>query len=184
MEIPWKPKIALVIGHSPNDPGAVNTNYKISEWKYNSGLAEQVAALVSNAHVTVIPGDDTNEYIARINRERFDCALELHCNGAENPNATGTETLFWHNSMFGEFMAEKIQARVVEALGLRNRGLKEIFRGQRGWPFLMGTHCPAVIAEPFFITTDLDLKIGLKKRSFLVSAYVAALDEISGTLAK
>ncbi len=108
--------------------------------------------------------------------------FSLHCN-AFNQTAKGTETLFFHGSDNGKKLARIVQKRLVEALGLKNRGLKETKDTDRGGHLLKLTRAPCVICEPFFIDNAADLTVAQRRRKSLAAAYAAAIDQAAEVIA-
>lgn len=153
------PDIALCIGHSRrNDSGAVSTG-GVSEWSYNSQLAPMIDCVLHayGWNAIVIDRYDASGYSAAMSwlaaelRERnVRAALELHFNSSDNSAARGHEWLCWHTSSGGFALAEALnQSFRGSVSGLPARGVKKRSSGN-GSAFLRGTHCPAVIGEPFF----------------------------------
>lgn len=106
---------------------------------------------------TVIQNRSFGELPSRINALNPDVILSLHFN-AYNGQATGTETLYWNTSKRGKALASEVQARMVDVLGLANRGIKPKFKGDRGAALLRDTKAPCLILEPFFGDNPDDLK--------------------------
>ena len=176
---------ALVVGHRPGARGAVNEARGLTEFTYNDALATLIKAKVSKAAVEIVHrDDDANGYSrlpSKINALNPHFIISLHCN-AFNKRATGTEMLYHVNSSRGQKIARILQPRVVEALDLKNRHTKKVAAGGRGWLLLNNTNAPCVIAEPFFIDNDSDLQAADNRRTQLIAAYAAAIDEVAETL--
>ncbi|MDY7034072.1 MAG: N-acetylmuramoyl-L-alanine amidase, partial [Thermodesulfobacteriota bacterium] len=64
-------------------------------------------------------------------------------------------------------------------LGLKNRGLKPKTAEDRGGYLLRNTIAACVIAEPFFIDNNEDLKTAIDKRDLLVKAYANGIEAIA-----
>lgn len=176
-------KIAIIVGHTPSSPGAVNARSGISEWDFNDPLAREIAHLINttcNGHEAVLVyrdlPNDYNGLPSKVNRQQPDAIISLHANGHSTQAATGTEMLYWHSSQKGKELAGLLQQEVLSALGLRDRGLKPIHdEKERGGKLLFRTRAPCVICEPFFITTDDDLETAQAGRDALIDAYVTAI---------
>ncbi len=150
-------KVALSIGHSPQDGGAVMTNRKYSEygfWKLHiSKVKDELERLGYEAVVCnrSEAGGTTPIYA--------DLAVEFHFNGADT-GIGGTETLYWHASKNGKKAAELIQAAMCDVLRLPDRGLKPIkCKSDRGYYYFRETRMPALMLEPAFASshvTDCD----------------------------
>ena len=176
---------ALVVGHTKVAPGASNKQSGTVEFPFNDALARDIKERVRKAHVEIVHRDEPNNFRglpAKVNKVNPDFIISLHCN-AFNTKATGTETLYWHSSRRGHEHAKILQRHVREALGLKDRRTKKKSEGDRGALLLKHTKAPCIIAEPFFIDNDADLRIAQQNRSKLVDAYAAAIDEIAGTMA-
>jgi N-acetylmuramoyl-L-alanine amidase len=157
--------IALCIGHSRKiknrrEGGAVSVG-QISEWEYNRTLAPIIAGDLQLYRIRSVIVDDYQghgygaamRWLAGHLRELgVDAAIELHFN-AGPPTARGHEWLHWHSSRRGRHLADCIDMETRKQLPpsiLPARGLKQRTTKDRGAEFLRLTHCPAVIAEPFF----------------------------------
>lgn len=153
-----KPVIAVVVGHGPTrDKGAWSQNGAIHELGFNRMVAESMdRACPGSFQVEIVHRlVERRPPVATVNALRPVAAVELHANSA-TPQATGTEMIHFPGSSKGKFLAGCLQRRVVEGLGLPDRGTKTPWQG-RGMGFLRGTICPAVVAEPFFISNPDDV---------------------------
>lgn len=184
-------KIALCVGHSRRigsrrDGGAVAADGQTNEWSYNSRLGRELARRLSPAHEVLVVMDyegagytTAMRWLAgRLREEQVDLAVELHFNAA-NGAARGHEWLHWHTSRAGKQVAVELHVAVARAFPtMPQRGLKPRGPGDRGAEFLKLTHCPAVIAEPFFGDNPVDWR-GLGDEEGMVSlaaAMAAGLD--------
>jgi len=175
-------KVALIVGHSPESPGAINQNYGMSEFEFNGPLAHAVAQnLIAVGHEPLIIYRDTYADLPeKVNKTEADIAVSLHCN-AFNEDPNGTETLYYNGSSKGFLLASCIQEQIVNCLGLKDRGLKaceaahEGKAGDRGGHLLQGTKMPCVIVEPFFIDSDTSLELANHKFDELVDAYTQGI---------
>lgn len=175
-------KLVINIGHGGKDPGAVNKELGVTENQFNRQLGVTIKQLWPY-YVRLIEQDDSglNQLVRDINTMEPDLVVSLHCNAAEAKTATGTETLYWHTSTAGKRLAECVQARMVKALGLADRGVKP----RDNLAILRGTKCPAIIVEPFFISNGADYKkvdIDALAKAILigVSDYVGNVDTSAG----
>lgn len=158
--------IALCVGHSrPGDSGAVSAG-GISEHAFNCRIAAAVASILTARGVDciVLTAYQGQSYGAamkwlaeRLRQAKATCAVELHFNAADNATASGHEWLYWYSSNNGRLLAKLLNQCMQEAFptlparGILGRGPKD-----RGADFLRLTPCPAVIAEPFFGSTESD----------------------------
>ncbi len=177
-------KIAIVVGHWPTsiDGGAFNANMNMSEFDFNNSLAPKLAVRVREAgYIPIIVYRETYDLLpSQVNDTGADLCLSLHCNAFdENPH--GSEVLYHHSSSKGKQLAQCIQNRVVECLGLPDRGIKPIDydyvggAGDKGGWLVEKTAMPCVIIEPFFIDSDESLKLALRKLDDLAKAIANAV---------
>ena len=145
-------RIAIVIGHNAKAPGAVRATDGVSEYVWNGRLADEIQNL-DPAHVRVfrrLPaasyGAEIRQVYAEVDAWAADVSCELHFN-ASTRAASGTETLYATSS--GKAVAMKVQAQMVSALGLKDRGLLHRATGNGSQALLAGK-APAVLVEPYF----------------------------------
>ncbi len=173
-----KPLVAVVVGHRRSSPGAKNASLNVSEWDYNDDVAKRVKSKVKMADVEVVYQEDVSDghlrFPAKLNDLDPDFIVSLHCNFTAG--ASGTETLYHHQSRNGERLASMLQDAVLKSLGLRDRGIKPV-SGGRGWHLLANTKAPAVIVEPFYMSSDREMKLGLERKEELAAAYASAIDD-------
>lgn len=173
-------RVALVVGHKATSPGAINEATGTSEFEFNLMLAESIADALAGTDVEcpIVLRRSYNELPGDINELNPDYVVSLHCN-AFNTQATGVETLYYHNSTRGKAMAEILQRNVVNALKLRDRGVKPKHSEDRGGYLLRYTDAPCIIAEPFFIDNNVDFGVAIRYQLDLVDAYTSAILEIA-----
>ncbi len=90
--------------------------------------------------------------------------------------------LYYHRSIKGKLIAGILNEQLVEALSLKNRGLKPKASEDRGGHLLKNTVAPCVIAEPFFIDNNKDLETAIDKRELLVKAYANGIEAIAKSI--
>ena len=163
--------IAICVGHSRPvngrpEGGAVSIG-QITEWEYNSTLARLIAADLERYRIKSVIvdhykggggyGTAMRWLAAHLEDLGVDAAIELHFNSGPAA-ARGHEWLHWHSSGTGKALADNLDTEMRLQLPpsiLPARGLKPRGTG-RGAEFLRLTHCPAVIAEPFFGSNHQD----------------------------
>lgn len=161
-----KMKIGICVGHSrPGDQGATNI-HGISEWTYWEPIAQSVAdkvrwlghqAEVFDVYRGSSYGAAMRDVAGQLKHSGCDVAVELHFNAA-TPQAEGYEFLYWHTSSNGALLAGDFLHAFRDAFPeRRSRGIKPRDSGDRGSGFLQKTHCPAIIAEPFFGTNTKEV---------------------------
>lgn len=146
--------IALVVGHNAVARGAVRVGDGISEHEWCGDLARRIAAHAPGSYHIIhrVPGTgEIARAYAQVDALGAEASVELHFNAAENAAATGTETLT-SGTPASLALARRLQAAIVDVLGLRDRGLIEIGRdsGRRGAASLWAGRAPAVLIEPYF----------------------------------
>ncbi|WP_455563281.1 N-acetylmuramoyl-L-alanine amidase [Akkermansia massiliensis] len=175
-------KVCIDIGHCPSDHGAENRNYNSSEYRFWKTFAPRTARYLQDlGHDPVIVNRETDgggtgmtACVRACNEANADVIVALHAN-AYNDKASGTETLYWHSSPRGKRLAQCIQARMVKALNLPDRGIKPITGTDRGGKQLRKTVAPCVIVEPFFLDNDHDYETALEHAANLCRAIAVGI---------
>lgn len=158
-------KLAIVVGHNQRSQGAVRPDTKESEFVYNSVLARiivreaELYGIEARIFFRTPEGGYTKEIqrvYAEVDKWGADGAIELHFNAA-SAAATGTETLT-SGSVRSTLLAQEVQMEMVEALGLRNRGIivRNARTQGRGYLSLVSGSTPTILVEPFFATGAAD----------------------------
>ncbi len=153
-------KLAIVVGHNARAQGAVRRDTGETEFSWNSRLAEMIEKIARKEFPQIRVQTFFREYMNSYSRELkdvygrsdrwgADASCELHFNSHNTTSATGTETLTSGSSMSRRY-AVAIQAAMLTALGLRDRGKKTVSRQGRGGMSLHVGRAPAVLVEPFF----------------------------------
>jgi N-acetylmuramoyl-L-alanine amidase len=179
-------RVALVVGHKSSSPGAYNIDYDLSEFEFNRDLVYDVGNKLvkgwfDKVEPIIIFRESYNGLPRKINDKNPDFIISFHCN-AYNTRVSGTEVLYYHRSKTGKWIARVLQDYLLSALDLNDRGILSRTAEDRGGYLLRYTNAPCVIAEPFFIDNNNDLKYVLDNRNRLVDAYVDAIEEIAGDL--
>ena len=174
-------KVALVVGHKENSPGASNKKTEMSEYAFNNELAHDISDKLGESGIVceIVYRNEYSKLPFEVNLNvKPDFILSLHCN-AFDTRATGTEVLYYHSSVKSKWMAQILQNEIVNALDLRDRGVKAKHTEDRGGYLLRYTEAPCVICEPFFIDNDTDLRAALDHYDELLKAYVTGIEKIS-----
>ena len=153
----------------------------MTEFNFNDQLAIDIEKEVSGVEVQRVYRRTYNSLPSDINELNPDFIISLHCN-AFNGSASGTEVLYYHRSVNGKKIAAILNEQLVNALGLKNRGIKPKTAEDRGGNLLKNTVGICVIAEPFFIDNDEDLNIVIDKRDDLVKAYANGIEAIAQSI--
>ncbi|MBR9651933.1 N-acetylmuramoyl-L-alanine amidase [Thalassovita aquimarina] len=151
-------KLAIVVGHNARAQGAVRPDTGETEFVWNTDLAriiEDEAAHFDEITVKTFFREaglgysrEIRDVYARTDRWGADATCELHFNSHHTANATGTETLSSGSALSLAF-AMALQERMLDALGLKDRGEKIVRKG-RGAASLISGRAPAALIEPFF----------------------------------
>lgn len=151
-------KIALDAGHGGTDPGAVgptglkeaHVNLSVIK-KFDEYLRGQGAATkLTRATDIYISPNERGRIANAWDADRF---VSVHFNAAADRTVNGTETLYHPTkNVNSKKLAEKLQSRLVEALGLRNRGIKE--RTDLG--LLNTASMPTALTESSFISNTYE----------------------------
>ena len=182
-------KIGIFVGHSrqikgKRDGGAVSVD-GTSEWQYNQELASILEDdLRDLGHKTFVwdhyEGGTYSTAMMWVAKQAkawgADLAIELHFNAA-SPNANGHEWLYWHTSDAGFLLCKTLERGFKTHFPeLVSRGVKARNMQHRGAQFLRRTHCPAIIAEPFFGTSESDWQVAIEQREIIAQEIANAID--------
>ena len=151
-------RVAVIVGHQENSPGAVNENYQVSEFEFTQRLAHDIKHSFAEFNLVdeiVIVYRETNykNLPYQINRLNPDLIVSLHCN-AYDTHASGCEMLYYHSSEKSKEIARIFQNHLVQRLENKDRGIKPKHSEDRGGYLLRYTLAPCIITEPFFIDND------------------------------
>ena len=181
-----RPKCALIVGHRKSAKGASSSDGSVVEFDFNSELAKEIKKRVRKARVEIVFRTNSDNGLkklpGKVNAVGPHFILSLHCN-AFNGSAKGTETLYFNSSARGKKLAKIVQDQMLDALELRNRGIKAKKEGDRGAHLLKFTKAPCVICEPFFIDNDNDLEVAQRRKKRLAAAYAKAIDNAAAEFA-
>jgi len=170
--------VVLIIGHTDASGGAFNETYKIDEYDFNSALVnlvrDRLLEVGFKRDVIIQERIKLSSLPKQINDLNPLFAISFHAN-AFNTRATGTEMLYYEESVQSKTLAFVLQEEIYNALGLHDRGIKSKNERDRGGYLLKGVMCPIVIAEPFFIDNDDDLRAARNSHGDLKQAYVNAI---------
>ena len=117
-----------------------------------------------------------SELYKKLDEDNIQTAIELHFNAA-SPKAQGHEWLYWHSSEKGRLLARALRDSFEDCFPqLISRGIKPKQKGSRGAGFLRLTHCPAVIAEPFFGTNNEDFDLALNSKEGMALSIAGGIE--------
>jgi len=164
--------ICLIIGHKQSSPGARDPITGVTEYDFNKKLATDIISR-TDLEIQVVYREQYKGLPDKVNSLNPDFSVSLHLN-AFNRKARGTEMLYYHTSQLGKEIATTFQFLVVDALGTKDRPLQSKTSEDRGGYLLRYTDHPCIIAETFFIDSELaDIEC---KYDALVDAYVDGFD--------
>lgn len=153
--------ITIDPGHGGSDSGAIGPNgYTEKEGAFV--ISQKVASILNQSGAKVVMTRDSdvdvygpnasarNELQARVdvgNNANSDIFVSIHCNAFVNPAANGTQTFYYGSSYQGQRLAQSIQEKMIEANGLRDRGISTC-----NFYVVKHSYMPAVLIETAFIT--------------------------------
>ena len=153
--------ITIDPGHGGSDSGAIGPNgYTEKEGAFV--ISQKVASILNQSGAKVVMTRDSdvdvygpnasarNELQARVdvgNNANSDIFVSIHCNAFVNPAANGTQTFYYGSSYQGQRLAQNIQEKMIEANGLRDRGISTC-----NFYVVKHSYMPAVLIETAFIT--------------------------------
>lgn len=151
-------KVAINAGHGKknvgDDPGAIGQT-GLHEAEVTKEIALLVEAkLKAKGYVTLFIQDgDLADVTNASNNWGANYFISIHCNSF-NAAATGVETFAFAPGGIGEKIAKAVQAQLVKATKLANRGVKFA-----GYYVLKHTKCPAILTEIAFISNPAEEKL-------------------------
>lgn len=162
--------IGLVVGHCQYAQGCYNTSHKVTEYAFNCELV----SLVRNELIKL--GYDSKIFFRTtslkslpsvINKSNPDLVISFHCN-AFNTEVSGSEVLYYKHSHNAKRLAIILQKRIVDCLGLPDRGIKAVTL-ENGSFLLKSVNATACLLEPFFLDHDPDYETASEKINELAS---------------
>lgn len=152
-----QPLVVIDPGHGGSDPGAVGCS--VEEADAVLDVSQRLQVLLERDGVRVALTRDSDSYVGLSARAAFANArsatgfVSIHSNANSGTPATGTETFVYPGSNARtRALGSGVQAAMLEAWGLRDRGLKEA-----NFAVLRETTMPAALGELAFTnncTTD------------------------------
>ncbi|MEW6557382.1 MAG: N-acetylmuramoyl-L-alanine amidase [Elusimicrobiota bacterium] len=152
-------KIFVDPGHGGTDSGAVGptglkesnvnlqTSLKLKEFLVNTGGAQTLLSRETDTYPTLA------DRVNAANNWSADRFISVHYNACSDNTVNGTETLYYaYGSETSKDLAQKLQNRLVETLGLTNRGIKP----RSDLYVLKYTNMPAALTESSFISNPYE----------------------------
>jgi len=151
-------------GHGGKDPGAIGPT-GVHEEAINLAVAFKVSSILKSVaeveltrYINTALADSLSADLAarayQANAWPADVFVSIHCNSATDPSAHGTETHCYPGSSCGKSLAQMIQKRLVPALALTDRGVKE-----SNFAVLRQSKMPAALVELSFISNPAEEKL-------------------------
>ncbi|MEO1068301.1 MAG: N-acetylmuramoyl-L-alanine amidase [Cyanobacteria bacterium J06638_6] len=148
--------VAIDPGHGGRDPGAVGIN-GLQEIQVIFPISQRVAELLEAQGVVVVMTRRDNITLGLqdradiANRAQANLFVSIHANAISlsRPDVNGIET--YHASTTGQRLAATLQASMLAATGMRDRGVK-----QARFYVLRQTTMPAALVEVGFVTGAQD----------------------------
>ena len=173
-------KLAIIVGHNSKAQGAVRVTDGVTEYSWNSALAELIEDQGDDVK-TFFRSPNERYYSAEIDRVYAEvdqwgatASVELHFNAAGDDRVAGCETLS-SGSSGSTALCEALQARMVAVMGERNRGIKVVSKSERGGRSLWAGKAPAALIEPFFGSNPESCDLAdVKARELAKAIYDAA----------
>lgn len=178
--------VAICVGHSRIGDFGAESVEGVTEWDYNVIVAEalrealdakRIAATIVNEYPRKSYSEAMDWLSRHIRSLKCDCAVELHFNAAA-PMANGFEYLHLDGSLRGAALAKAICDAHERKMSdkQKNRGVKNIVRGERGYEFLRLVLPPAVICEPFFGTNQKEWALFDRQWDELADIYAEGIE--------
>lgn len=157
-------RITLILdpGHGGHDPGHCSNHAgHAAEKEINLKIAlfvgQYIEKYLQNVDVIYTRKDDSypslDDRVKLANSKRAHYFVSIHCNGAENPNARGTETHIhtFDNQKAAQF-AKNIDTEFVTRAGRPSRGVKDEKDLQHSLQVLKYTNMTSILVECGFLT--------------------------------
>lgn len=134
------------------DPGALGSRSK--EADINFKISNKLNLFFWNAGIeaTLYQDGDRGDVVKKANASKCDYFISVHCNAFSDPEVGGTETLIVAKGGKAEVLAEAVQAKLVRATLLADRGVKVRPLLQ----VLKDSDMPAILVETAFITNPAE----------------------------
>ncbi|RRJ65271.1 AMIN domain-containing protein [Paenibacillus oralis] len=155
-----KPGLRTVVidpGHGGSDPGTTSFSNR-AEKEFTLALSLKVQELLLNEpDINLVMTRESDVYPTRTERVELanelnaDVFVSIHGNSVlSSPQTTGTETYYYERSSSKQ-LADVIHKRLVEAMGLKDRGVKN-----GNFQVIRETHMAAALLEIGFLSNPSD----------------------------
>jgi hypothetical protein len=158
-DLPGRKKVALIIGHNKKLQGAASEFLGKTEYQYYQFL-RSFQLINEKIHTETFDRDEGWGALTRkVRNFDADITIEFHFNSFTSANARGCETLVKIGDQESKVFGKKITDDYCAHFGKRNRGVKKVSTGNRGYNNLSKMRdvaCVSVLFEPFFGSNRLD----------------------------
>ena len=155
-------------GHGGVDSGTLAVNPKYDEKSINFSIAKMVKELLEqdkNVKVYLTREDDQfltpEQRINIINEKNPAIAVSIHCNSADNLDATGVEVLYNTKSEESKELSNKCLEEIIKSTKQVNRGLLE---GDNIY-IVRNSNVPIALIEVGFLSNKEELNYLLKEEN-------------------
>lgn len=155
-----KKKVAIKIGHTDKAKGAYSPTISLSEFDFNSKVAEELQKLCGcDIQYDVFTFDpNVSSYTQRqkkvadkLNEDNYDLVVELHFDSAESHTAKGTTVLYYHKSANGKEAAKVVGDAIYNEFKVNRRSDIALSSDtQNGYQAVVTPKAVAILVEPFF----------------------------------
>lgn len=161
-------KVAIDNGHGLNTPGKRTPKFpdgsQVREWQFNYPTAKKLKQALERCGLETIMVSDTQEdtplatRVNRANSSNADVFVSIHYNAFNGVwgNHGGVEVHHYKTSTKGKKLAQLVQAELVKATGLRDRGIKDY-----DFYVTRKTNMPAILCECGFMDNLEEAKLML-----------------------
>lgn len=175
-------KIALVVGHRQNSPGAYG-NAGQSEFEFYREFLDELLPELTERHEYKIflRADDLSGYTERmkhlhkrIDSWGADASISFHFNASAKQYVNGHEILYCSEN--GRKLAAKLDELFDLYLNNRDRNIKKRTLKERGGGFLCRGKSTCILIEPFFASHQDKYMNGLYGRNQLKKSLVEFME--------
>jgi N-acetylmuramoyl-L-alanine amidase len=184
------PKIYIDQGHNPDPPNTGAEGNGLREQDITYEVGQRLAALLrrsGNYEVrlsrptpeTQLGSSNAGSLRARVqdaNSWGADYFISIHTNASVDSNASGVEAYSYARDTRAFRLGEDIVDNLVEATGLRDRGMKV----RPGLYVLKKTNMPAVLVEIGFISNPVDAALMRDNPSLFAQGIYNGIVEFTG----
>lgn len=153
--------IGIDMGHTLSGTGTGASSIYASETQKNREVGQKLINIFKEkGHIVVNctvdkSNNDLADRVAIANAQKLDLFLSLHLNAFKTTNdAMGVETYHYSTDTTGKTIANRIQQKLVENIGWKNRGVKT-----ESYYVLKNTVAPAILVELGFCDSKKDMEL-------------------------